>query len=142
MLEIASNLWLGNAMEIRDPKLLFDRDIKAVIDLAYEEKPMVPARQFLYFRFPIVDSDGNDRCTLTLAIQALLNLLRDDVATAIGCSAGMSRSPTISAFTLSIYSGTGVKEIIEQIAHERTLEINPALWNEVQSCVDQLIDRR
>jgi len=142
MLEIAPKLWLGNAIEIRTPKLLFDLEVQAVVDLAYEEQPNVPARQFLYYRFPLVDAGGNDPTTLLLAIQTLQTLLKKRIPTAVACSAGMSRSPTISAFALSIHCGDSAEQVIERIAQDRALEINPALWREVQSCVDTEFGRR
>ena len=142
MIEIGPKLWLGNALEIRDPKLLFDLQIQAIVDLAYEEQPAVPARSFLYQRFPLTDSEGNDHAILRFAIQSLAQLLDAELTTAVGCSAGMSRSPTIAAFASSLHSGENPQDVIERIAQERALEINPALWREVQSCFDETFDRR
>ena len=55
MHEIQSGLlWLGHALDIRDPKPLFDAGIEAVVDVAYEEPPARLPRQLIYCRLTMV----------------------------------------------------------------------------------------
>ena len=65
MHEIHSNLlWLGHALDIREPRSLFDVGVEAVVDVAYEEPPAQLPRQLIYCRFPINDGGGNEPSTL------------------------------------------------------------------------------
>ena len=52
-------LWLGNAADAGDPRLVHELGISAIVDLALEERPSPPARDVVYCRFPLVDGAGN-----------------------------------------------------------------------------------
>ena len=46
MQEIHHNLlWLGHALDIREPRPLFDAGIAAVVDVAFEEHPALRSRR-------------------------------------------------------------------------------------------------
>jgi protein-tyrosine phosphatase len=136
MNEIQSGkLWIGNALDVREPQQLFDVGIRAVVDLAYEESPAQLPREFVYCRFPIVDAGGNDPEVLALAVETVKNLLEVDVPTLVGCSAGMSRSPLIAAFALSQYRKCRPDEAIQEIAAIRSLELNDQLWGQLTRIV-------
>ena len=53
-------LWLGHALDVREPRPLFDAGITAVVDVAFEEPPAQLPRQLIYCRFPLSDGGGND----------------------------------------------------------------------------------
>ena len=57
---LPERLWIGNALDARNPRSLFDAGIAAVVDLAYEEEPAVLPRRMVYCRFPLIDGEGND----------------------------------------------------------------------------------
>ena len=126
-------LWLGNALDIREPKRLFELEICAVVDLAYEEPPAVLPRSLIYCRFPLNDGGGNERSLLTLAVQTVVDLLAAETRTAIACSAGMSRSPSIATLALAAHLSEQPEDIVARIATLRTLEINPMLWSDVRA---------
>jgi len=130
--ELHSNLlWLGHAFDIRKPRPLFDADITAVVDVAYEEPPANLPRQLSYLRFPLLDGGGNDPSLLILAVQSVVNLLHTDTRTIVACSAGMCRSPTIAAFALACHLGITPETALERIAAFKSLEIKSQLWNDV-----------
>ena len=52
---IPSQLWLGNAMDVRDLRRILDLGISAIVDLALEESVPQITREIIYCRFPIVD---------------------------------------------------------------------------------------
>lgn len=132
MYELHPNLlWLGNAFDAREPRLLFDAEITAVVDVAYEEPPANLPRQLTYLRFPLLDGGGNDRCLLILAVQSVVNLLHTNTRTIVACSAGMCRSPTITAFALACHLGITPETVLERIAAIKSLEIKSHLWNDV-----------
>ena len=123
-------LWIGNAFDVREYRLLFDAGIQAVVDVAFEEVPARLPRQLMYFRFPINDGAGNAPAVIRLALDTVVRLLRLEVPVIVCCSAGMSRSPTLAAFSLSLHLETTPDNIIAAISEKRSLEIKPALWAE------------
>lgn len=52
-------LWIGNAVEPREPRRLLDFGFSAVVDLAVDEAPAVLPREMIYCRIPLADSEGN-----------------------------------------------------------------------------------
>ena len=123
MIEIHPDLlWLGNALEAREPKQLFDRGIRAVVDVALEETPATLPRSLVYCRFPLNDGGGNDKALLLQTVQTIADLLCRSVPTLIACSAGMSRSPTLAAFALAAHLDVGPAETLERISASKSLE--------------------
>jgi hypothetical protein len=86
-------LWIGHAGDSRNYSLLLESGIKAVVQVALEELPLQPPREFVYLRFPLSDGGCNPAELIGLAIIAVANLIQSRVPTLISCAAGMSRSP-------------------------------------------------
>lgn len=126
-------LWLGHAFDLRQPRALFDAEIAAVVDVAYEEPPAQLPRQLIYCRFPLNDGGGNAPSVLLQAVQTLVDILDSGTRTIVACSAGMSRSPTIAAFALAAHLGQQPVDVITRIAEIKSLELNGMLWNDVAS---------
>jgi protein-tyrosine phosphatase len=134
MIELPPNsLWLGHALDAREPRDLYEAGIKAVVDLAYAEPPAVLPRDFIHCRFPLVDGGGNKPAVLKLALQTVVNLLGASLPVLVACSAGLSRSPTIVAFALAAHLHCQPEEVVLQISELKSLEINGALWNDVSA---------
>ena len=143
MIEAHSNLlWIGNAFDARDPRQLFDREIAAVVDLAYEELPAQLPRQLIYCRFPLLDGAGNEGPILLHALQTVIGFLDSATPTLVACSAGMSRSPTIATFALAAMLKKPPEEIIQQIGKQTTLEVKPNFWTDVQNAFEQCKSQR
>ena len=139
MHEIHPNLlWIGHALDVREPRALFDVGITAIIDVAYEEPPAQIPRQFTYCRFPLNDGGGNDPNVLLLALRTATELLQLNTRTLIACSAGMSRSPTLAAFAVAYYLSETPDETIARIADIKSLELKPELWADVLSAYNRL----
>jgi hypothetical protein len=132
MREVYPNLlWIGHALDVREPKALFDVEIAAVIDVAFEEPPAALPRQLIYCRFPLNDGGGNDPAVLLCAVQCIVLLLASGMRTLIACSAGMSRSPTIAAYALAAHLGQSPEDVLLRIAEKKSLEVKGPLWNDV-----------
>ena len=139
MHEIHPNLlWIGHAIDVREPRPLFDAGITAVIDVAYEEPPVKIPRQLTYCRFPLNDGGGNDPNVLLTALRTSTNLLNLNTRTLIACSAGMSRSPTIAAFTLAHHLSEDPDDVIARIADIKSLELKPELWADTLAAFNNL----
>ena len=115
-------LFIGNAMDARDLRLLYDNRIAAVVDLAVNEPPAQLARDMIYFRIPIIDGDGNSNAIIETAIRCVLTLIEKELRTLIACSAGMSRSPAIAAAAIALVTKQLPDEcltaIIAEVPHD------------------------
>ncbi len=132
MKEIHQNLlWLGHALDIREPRALLDARITAVVDVAIEEPPAQLPRQLIYCRFPINDGGGNEPPVLLHAVQSTVDLLGFGKRTIVACSAGMSRSPTIAACSLASFLDESPDDVILRISRLKALDVNGMLWNDV-----------
>ena len=131
-------LWLGNALDIREPQPLFDADIAAVVDVAIEERPAELPRQLIYCRFPLNDGDGNDAAVLLQAVQTIVDLLQSGTRTIVACSAGMSRSPTFAAFALAAHLRQSPEEVVARIAGIKALDVKASLWSDVSGVFSQV----
>src|SRR5262245_32724506 len=95
-------LWVGHAGEGRDFRAVFDRGIRAIVDLALEEPPVQAPRELISVRYPLLDGTGNTSDILFLAISSVATLLKMNMATLVMCGAGMSRAPAVSAAALAL----------------------------------------
>lgn len=68
-------LCLGNALDARDLRKLYEREIAAVVDLAIEEKPAELGRDIIYLRVPLIDGAGNSPLAIRLAIETAVTLI-------------------------------------------------------------------
>lgn len=132
MREIEDRLWIGNARDARNIRELHDREIRAVVDLAIEEKPveMFP-RELVYLRIPLIDGAGNPVETIALAIQVTSQLIAHGAPTLVACSGGMSRSPAIAAAALASHNGESPDECLQRIVQDHPHDVLPQLWSAV-----------
>jgi protein-tyrosine phosphatase len=131
-------LWLGNAIDVRDPRCLLDVGVAAVVDLAYEEPLAALPRDILYCRFPIVDGAGNRPQVLVTAIETTVGLIRRRIATLVGCGAGMSRSPAIVAAALGIIRGDSPDACLQELTAGNPHDVSPTLWTDVKIAYNKL----
>ncbi len=129
----SSLLHVGNAMDARDLTLLYDNGIRAVIDLAINERPAQLGRDIVYCRFPLNDGDGNDSAMIRLAIQTTVSLIRHEFPTLVACSAGMSRAPTIAAASIAMITKRDPDECLIELIADGPNDVSPILWNEVKN---------
>ena len=132
MIEIESgSMWIGNASDARNPRSLFDCEIAAVMELAWDEPAAQLPREIIYCRFPLVDGDGNSTEILTLAVRTLVELYSCGIRTLVACSAGMSRSPAVLAAALSVIRNEDADAVLGKIGQRRSLEVSPPLWEQL-----------
>ena len=134
---LPKQLRVANAIEVRDAKLLFETEIAAVVDVAYEESPARLPRQFVYCRYPLNDGGGNSATMIRLAVRTLVELIRAEMPTAIACSAGVSRSPTIAALAVAELKTVSPNTILQQIAKQRPLQLNAVFWNDALAALSE-----
>ena len=125
-----TELWLGNAADLRDIRSMLNCEVAVIIDLAAEEPvPSLP-RSINYCRFCFTD-DGNDPTAIAAAITTTTLWLRAGKRTAICCNAGMNRSPAIAAAALASSQNSSFNQQLESIAGLKPIDVNPALLIQV-----------
>jgi len=127
-------LWIGHAGDAHDFRTLFDRDIRAVVQLAAEEPAVAAPRELILYRFPVVDGVGNSPELLRLAIAAVASMIEQRIPTLVCCSAGMSRSPAIVAAALSRLGVGGLEECLKSVVELHPADIVPGLWEDIHRC--------
>ena len=135
-------LYIGDAISARDLTQIYDHQIASVVDLAANEPPAVLGRDIIYCRFPISDDGSNDDSLVSASVDCLRSLLERNYRTLVACSAGMSRSPTIAAASLSIITGDPLTDTLSRITANAPRDVSPALFASVQRVHATLIARR
>ena len=125
-------LWIGHAGDARAFQEVFNRGIKAIVQLALEEPPLQPPRELVYLRFPLLDGSGNDPNVLHLAISCVVNLVKHGTPTLVCCGGGMSRSPAIVAAALATVEHVDVEECLKRVIQSNAADLSPGLWEEVR----------
>ncbi len=133
-------LHIGNALDARDLRLLYDKGIRAVIDLAINEPPAQPGREIVYCRFPLNDGDGNSDALITLAIHTTASLIRHEMTTLVACSAGMSRAPGIAAAAVALLTGRDPDDCLIQMIADAPNDVSPTLWVHVKQVLSCCIE--
>lgn len=125
------SLWIGTARDARDIKLVLDKGIEAIIDLALEERPISPTREVVYLRFPLLDGVGNPPWLFRTALNALEKLMKCGVQTLVACSMGMSRSPALVAVAIAQSMNIEPAEALVSLGNEGRYDVSPGLWQEL-----------
>jgi len=125
-------LWVGHAGESQAFRELFDKDIRAVVQLAAEEPPSQLPRELIFFRFPLVDGAGNDANLLQLAIASVGSLLKKEIPALVCCGGGMSRSPAVAAAAIATLGRASLEDCLKSVADCHRTDVSPSLWAEIQ----------
>lgn len=136
---LPDRLYLGNALDARDLRLLYDNRIAAVVDLAVDETPAQLARDMIYCRIPLNDGDGNSDAIMETAVRCVLTLIENRIRTMVACSAGMSRGPAIAAAALAIVTRTSPEDCLTGIASHGPHDVSQALWSGVKTAYNALV---
>ena len=125
-------LWLGTIGDLRDIRRLYDVEIRAIVQLAYEEASASLPRDFIVCRVPLVDGCDNDMGLLRLAVDMVTRLLEGKFATLVCCQAGTSRSPAITAAALARFSGNSFMKCVDHVRTCRPTDIHAGLLMQLQ----------
>jgi protein-tyrosine phosphatase len=135
---IAGKLWIGNAGDARDIVRTLNAGIKAVVDVAMDELPVVYPRDITYCRFPLIDGAGNPTVRLQTAIRTASALIKAGTPTLIACGGGMSRAPSIAAAALAQATGIELHQALEEVVGTGPRDVAPGFWASVQAASDSL----
>lgn len=125
-------LYVGNAMDARDLKSIYDQQIRAVVDLAINEPPAQLGREIIYCRFPLNDGDGNNDGLIAIAVRTVAAMIQNSTPTMVACSAGMSRAPTIAAASIALLTGRDPDECLLDLISNAPNDVSPILWAQIK----------
>ena len=134
----ANLLFVGNATDARDLRMIYDNRIQAVIDLAINETPAQLGREIVHCRFPINDGDGNPDAIIVLTMKTIAALVRAEIRTLVACSAGMSRAQTIEPATIALLTNRDPDECLPQIIANAPNDVSPILWTHIKRLSNDL----
>jgi protein-tyrosine phosphatase len=129
---------VGHAADGRAIKELLDQGVRAIVQLAAEEPPIVTPRDLVFCRFPLEDGSGNDADLLSLAITSVAHLVSRGVRTLVCCGAGMSRAPAVVAAALSIVEHRDPGSALKFVTQLHPADVVPGFWKDVCRVVETL----
>lgn len=132
----AHALWLGNPGDTRDPRLVLDAGIEAVVELADNEPLANLPRELIRCRFPLSDGSENPAWLLRLAAQSVATFLREKVPVLVCCSGGMNRSVCIAAAGLALTEGRPLTESLMKIVGSGPADVSPSLLAQLEQALD------
>ncbi len=124
-------LWIGNALDAGDLRHVHAVGIDALVDLGINEPVPLLTRELIYCRFPLLDGAGNSPVLLRLAVQTTAQLIGAKVPTLVFCSAGMSRSPAVSAIALAIVTSRTPEDCLAIVFEDGPKDLSPTLWGDL-----------
>lgn len=128
-------LWIGHQGNARDFAALLRAEVRALVQLAAEEVPVLLPRELIYCRFPLLDGTGNPLEHLTLAVQTVTELLRWRVATVLCCGNGMSRSPAIAAAALAVFKRLDLAESLKLVSDQHRCDVSPGFLHNLREAL-------
>jgi protein-tyrosine phosphatase len=131
-------LRVGHIGDGENFKVLFDEGVQAVVQLAWEETPLLLPRDLMLFRIPLIDGPGNRPEPLRLAIATVAQLLREQISTLVCCHAGMSRAPALAAAGLARFTGKPLSECLQLVTQHRHADVHPALYEHLDGILSTL----
>ena len=133
MREVVENkLWIGHTGDLRDLRGLAEREIEAVVELAYDEAPATLPRSMIVCRFPLLDGEGNSPTILEAAINAVHRFLDQGVPVLVACGAGMSRSPGVTAMGIAKWKNIDANDALREVSHNGAIDLHPELWADLK----------
>ena len=127
------HLWIGHAGDGRDIRKCHAHKIRAIVQLAMEEPPIKASRENIFLRFPLLDGSGNAADLLTLAIDAVADLIEKRIPTLVCCGGGMSRSPAIAAAALAITTRSDFEDCLTNVLESQPADVSTSLLEEVRA---------
>ena len=98
-------------------------------------EPVLPPRELIYCRFPLLDGTGNPPELLTLAVQTVTELLRRQVPTAVCCGNGVSRSPAVAAAALAVFQRLDLADSLKRISDQHRCDVSPGLLHDLREAL-------
>lgn len=113
--------------------MIMDAGINAIVELADNEPMANLPRELIRLRFPVSDGGDNPDWLVQLGIESIAQLLRNQVAVLVSCSAGMSRSPCFAAAGIAVACGQPLNVTILEVMSTGPADLSPRLFGQVDA---------
>lgn len=128
-------LWIGNAGDLREPRMICDAGIESVVELADNEAFAVLPRDLMRCRFPLSDGGENPAWLLQLAARTVAACLEANVPILVCCSAGMSRSVCVAAAGVSLAERISFTQALSLVCDGGPADVSPYLFEQIQQSI-------
>lgn len=123
-------VWIGHRGDLLAQKAINAAGISFLVDLAIDEPVPQVSRELTFARFPLYDGAGNEAWLVRAAIDTCVLALRNNQNLMVMCSSGLSRSPSIAAAAISLYSGEDPAKCLRLTTAECG-DVSPGLWTKI-----------
>jgi len=129
--EVTDRLLFSDIRQAADPELYRMHDVDTVVKLTHQSPYDEPTGGYPdrveVFDHPLIDGPKNDRADMKEAVEVAASALSDGKVVLVHCSAGMSRSPAVTAAALARHRGIEFTEALEKVRDTRDVNLHPAV---------------
>lgn len=126
---IEGRLFQGHQGDLLERGGLERRGIDAVVQVALEEVLPGLSREIVQCHFPVHDGAGARADDLRTAIRAVVMLVGEDRRVLVCCSAGMSRSVSITAAALAVLENLDPVAARSRVLGGESGDVAPQTWD-------------
>ena len=131
-------LYIGDALDASNHEKIEKRGIDSVLKLTYESPDDGYPSSVNVYEFSLTDGPQNDYERFKEAVEKLLELFEKNETVFAHCSAGKSRSPTVSAAAIALHEDVEFRSAIETIEESRDINPHPILLKRGKDVVEEL----
>ena len=131
-------LRVGHGGDGQDFKAIFDQGVRAVVQLAWEDAPILLPRELILIRIPLTDGPGNPPELVRLAIMTVAQLLREQLSVLVCCGSGVSRAPAVAAAALARHTGKPLSVCLQEVTRHRHADVHAGLYEHLEGVLSTL----
>jgi atypical dual specificity phosphatase len=131
-------LYIGDILDASNHERIEKREIDSVLKLTYETPDDGYPNSVEVHEFSLTDGPQNDYERFKKAVEKLLELFDGGDTVFVHCSAGKSRSPTVSAAAIALHEDVEFRSAIETIRESRDINPHPILLKRGKDVVEEL----
>jgi atypical dual specificity phosphatase len=131
-------LYIGDILDASNHERIEKREIDSVLKLTYETPDDGYPNSVEVHEFSLTDGPQNDYERFKKAVEKLLELFDGGDTVFVHCSAGKSRSPTVSAAAIALHEDVDFRSAIETIRESRDINPHPILLKRGKDVVEEL----
>lgn len=126
------SLWIGNAGDLRDVRVLLSTGIESVVEVSDSEPFVELPRDLVRCRFPLSDGGENPPWLVRLAVESVAAILRAKVPVIVCSSAGMNRSICIASGGIGLAEGRTLAESMKLVVGTGSADVSPGLFEQLR----------
>ena len=134
---ITPAIYIGDIHDAANAQWLSEGSPTAVLKLTHGDPETPYPDDVTVSEVPMIDGPQNDYEDFVRAVGALLELLEDDHTVFVHCTAGISRSGSVTAAALAVRRETSFEAALEAVTqHRPAVNPHPALRTQAERFLD------